>query len=71
MGTTSQTARSTESPKPTFVHEWSASRPRPHRESPPVLIGLLERLESIAALGFADWPPLAEIHPAARRLLAG
>ncbi len=43
----------------------------PHRESPPVLIGLLERLESIAELGFADWPPLAEVHPAARRLLAG
>jgi hypothetical protein len=42
----------------------------PHRESPTVLIGLLERLETIEKLGFADWPPLAHVHPAARRLLA-
>ena len=34
------------------------------RESPPVLIGLVERLENIAELGSADWPPLAEVHPA-------
>jgi len=43
----------------------------PHRESPAVLLGLLERLEAITALGFADWPRLAQVHPAARRLLAG
>jgi hypothetical protein len=43
----------------------------PRRESPAVLLGLLERLEAIEQLGFADWPPLAEVHPAARRLFAG
>jgi len=32
---------------------------------------LLERLETIEKLDFTDWPPLADIHPAARRLLAG
>ncbi|MGI9147777.1 MAG: hypothetical protein ACR2IK_14710 [Chloroflexota bacterium] len=43
----------------------------PHRESPAVLVDLLERLKSINDLGFADWPPLADVHPAVRRLLAG
>jgi TnpA family transposase len=43
----------------------------PRRESPTVLLGLLERLQAFDALGFTDWPPLAEVHPAARRLLAG
>jgi len=43
----------------------------PHRESPAVLLGLLARLESIDNLGFAAWAPLADVHPAARRLLAG
>ena len=43
----------------------------PHRESPAVLIGLLGRLETINGLGFTDWPPLAGVHPVARRLLAG
>lgn len=43
----------------------------PHRESPTVLIGLLERLDALGELGFADWPALADVHPAARRLLAG
>jgi hypothetical protein len=41
----------------------------PRRESPAVLLGLLERLETIEKLGFADWPPLIDVHPAARRLL--
>jgi hypothetical protein len=43
----------------------------PHRESPAVLLGLLDRLELIHALGFIEWPALANVHPAARRLLAG
>jgi len=43
----------------------------PHRESPAVLLGLLDRLESIDNLGLAAWAPLADVHPAARRLLAG
>jgi hypothetical protein len=43
----------------------------PHRESPAVLLGVLDRLELIRALGFAEWPALANVHPAARRLLAG
>jgi len=33
------------------------------------MLGLVERLETIETLGFADWPPLAGVHPAARRLL--
>jgi integrase len=36
-----------------------------------VLLGLLERLELISDLGFAEWPPLGNVHPAARRLMAG
>ncbi len=36
-----------------------------------MLLGLLERLDIINKLGFADWPRLADVHPAARRLLAG
>jgi len=43
----------------------------PHHESPAVLLGLLERLGAIEALGFTDWPPLVGVHPAARRLFAG
>ena len=36
-----------------------------------MLIGLLERLETIEKLSFADWPPLVDVHPpAARRLLS-
>lgn len=43
----------------------------PRRESPAVLLGLLDRVEMIEELGFADWPPLVAAHPAVRRLLAG
>ncbi|MDQ6673129.1 MAG: DUF4158 domain-containing protein [Chloroflexota bacterium] len=65
---------------PKVVDDETADEPRsrldrfkvpPHRESPAVLLGLLERLETIEELDFTDWPPLADIHPAARRLLAG
>ena len=65
---------------PKVVDDETADEPRSrldrfkvptHRESPAVLLGLLERLETIEKLDFTDWPPLADIHPAARRLLAG
>ena len=41
------------------------------KESPESLLGLLDQLGDVRSLGLTAWPPLADIHPATRRLLAG
>lgn len=41
------------------------------KESPEALLALLDQLSEIRSLGLTAWPALADVHPAARRLLAG
>jgi TnpA family transposase len=41
------------------------------KESPESLLALLDQLSEVRSLGLTAWPSLTDIHPAARRLLAG
>jgi Domain of unknown function (DUF4158) len=68
LATVETPVSSDESPKVADDETVDESRSRldrfktpPHRESPAVLLGLLERLETIEKLDFAGWPPLAEV----------